>query len=308
MSLEDMLLKFNIMFSWECRGNLRSILPQVVNICTDVDHRSLEQIMDGFYHQSCPGLLFYRPNNFDIVSTFKLNFTNNLPHANLCVTTIVVLSEARNLELYVNGEYEKSVKGRRRMNEEKKSSLYEAQFDLSNHVKRNSDVEIKFLSYPSKDQVRLQAIVMELKQYDLIGSKHDLEQISGPFDLSSVKQYLGSVGRPLSQEAQNMLNTIENFQKSPAFKAQQLLSFKPSNFKNIVENFKKANEKEVRQKAVLAGEALPQENERFQNMLSKLTLNEDRNDERVPCLNKDEALTLHFKSTCNSFPSSQTPQ
>lgn len=39
MSLEDMLLKFNIMFSWECRGNLRSILPQVVNICTDVDHR-----------------------------------------------------------------------------------------------------------------------------------------------------------------------------------------------------------------------------------------------------------------------------
>ena len=75
--------------------------------------------MDGFDHQSCPGLLFYRSNNFDIVSTFKLNFTNNLPHENLCVTTIVVLSEARNLELYVNGEYEKSVKGRRRMNEEK---------------------------------------------------------------------------------------------------------------------------------------------------------------------------------------------
>lgn len=64
---------------------------------------------------------------------------------------------------------------------------------------------------------------------------------------------------------------------------------------------------EVRQKAVLAGEALPQKNERFQNMLSKLTLNEDRNDEKVPCLNKDEALALHFKSTCNSFPSSQTP-
>ena len=62
---------------------------------------------------------------------------------------------------------------------------------------------------------------------------------------------------------------------------------------------------EVRQKAFLAGEALPQKNERFQNMLSKLTLNEDRNDEKVPCLNKDEALSLH--STCNSFPSSQTP-
>ena len=40
-----------------------------------------------------------------------MKFIVHPPHESFCVTKIVLLSEARNLELYVNGEYEKSTRG-----------------------------------------------------------------------------------------------------------------------------------------------------------------------------------------------------
>lgn len=40
-----------------------------------------------------------------------MNFIVHPLHESFCITKIVLLSEARNLELYVNGGYEKSTRG-----------------------------------------------------------------------------------------------------------------------------------------------------------------------------------------------------
>ena len=42
---------------------------------------------------------------------YELKFVVHPPHEDFCITKLVILSEARNLELYINGGYEKSSRG-----------------------------------------------------------------------------------------------------------------------------------------------------------------------------------------------------
>ena len=61
-------------------------------------------------HQANPGLTLCQPkDNPDI--PYEMKFIIHPPHESFCITKIVLLSEARNLELYVNGGYERSTRG-----------------------------------------------------------------------------------------------------------------------------------------------------------------------------------------------------
>jgi hypothetical protein len=61
-------------------------------------------------HQASQGLTLSQPNN-DVNVPYEMKFTVHPPHESFCVKKIALLSEARNLELYVNGGYEKSTRG-----------------------------------------------------------------------------------------------------------------------------------------------------------------------------------------------------
>jgi hypothetical protein len=64
----------------------------------------------GCVHQASPGLTLSQPNN-DPNVVYEMNFIVHPPHESFCIKKIVLLSESRNLELYVNGGYEKSTRG-----------------------------------------------------------------------------------------------------------------------------------------------------------------------------------------------------
>ncbi|CAB4043418.1 Hypothetical predicted protein, partial [Paramuricea clavata] len=165
-----------------------------------------------------------------------MKFIVHPPHESFCITKIVLLSEARNLELYVNGGYEKSTRGiMLTLNNKRKSSLFEAQFDLSGYIETKSNATIKFLSHPCKEHMKLQAVVLKVERCKPISSIQE-EQSGGPVNLSSVRRYLGSMGRPLNSDAQKMLQSIENYQQSPAFKAQQMLSSQAALLQNIAQS------------------------------------------------------------------------
>ena len=66
--------------------------------------------MIGCVHQANTGFTLSQPND-DLNVPYEMKFIVHPPHESFCVTKIVLLSEARNLELYVNGEYEKSTRG-----------------------------------------------------------------------------------------------------------------------------------------------------------------------------------------------------
>lgn len=72
--------------------------------------RSLEQVFIGCVHQACPGLTLNQPKN-DPGLPYEMKFTVHPSFEDFCITKIVILSEARNLELYINGGYEKSSRG-----------------------------------------------------------------------------------------------------------------------------------------------------------------------------------------------------
>jgi hypothetical protein len=59
----------------------------------------------------------------------------------------------------------------------------------------------------------LQPICSELWNVFNFAFQFFLIQPGGPVNLSSVRRYLGTVGRPLSSDAQKMLQSIENYQK-----------------------------------------------------------------------------------------------
>ena len=276
-----MLSKFNFIFTWEYGGDgkLQSLLHGIVRVLDDDDERSLEQIVIGCVHQASPGLTLIQPNN-DLNVPYEMKFTVHPPHESFCIKKIVLLSESRNLELFVNGGYEKSTRGiMLTLNNQRKSSLFEAQFDLSGFTETKSNATIKFLSHPCKDHMKLQAVVLKVEQCKPISFIPE-DQPGGAVNLSSVRRYLGSVGRPLSSDAQKMLQSIENYQKSPAFKAQQMLSSQAALLQNIARTngtrSSRGSQISQDEEKVVSNEkpekCKPEEDLPFMNMLSELGL------------------------------------
>ena len=66
--------------------------------------------MIGCVHQADLGFTLIQPND-DLDVPYEMKFIVHPPHESFCITKILLLSEARNLELYVNGGYEKSTRG-----------------------------------------------------------------------------------------------------------------------------------------------------------------------------------------------------
>ncbi|CAB3978880.1 Hypothetical predicted protein [Paramuricea clavata] len=162
----------------------------------------------------------------------------------------------------------------------RKSSLFEAQFDLSGYIETKSNATIKFLSHPCKEHMKLQAVVLKVERCKPISSIQE-EQSGGPVNLSSVRRYLGSMGRPLNSDAQKMLQSIENYQQSPAFKAQQMLSSQAALLQNIAQSrgTEASRDSQIsrQEEKVVSNEERhrarqPEEDKSFMNMLSQLGL------------------------------------
>ena len=56
-------------------------------------------------------LTFDQPKGMMVDLPYEIKFSIHPPHEEFCISKIIILSEARNLELYIKGSYEKSSRG-----------------------------------------------------------------------------------------------------------------------------------------------------------------------------------------------------
>ena len=91
-----------------CQVTTRGYRQHHCNISISSHCRSLEQILIGCVHQACQGLTLNQPKPD---TPYEIKFIVHPAQEEFCISKIIILSEARNLELYINGSYEKSSRG-----------------------------------------------------------------------------------------------------------------------------------------------------------------------------------------------------
>eukprot|EP00794_Sanderia_malayensis_P005597 gene5597-6286_t len=228
---EDFLAKFCISFSWDYPDNwaLSDVLSAVFHVVDDRDERSQDQLVCSGVQSSGCGVILTQPHPDTDIVPCEMTFTAHPISSEFCVTKIFVVSEAKNLELYVDNMYEKTAPGLMlTLKKGKNAALFEAEFDLSMHIQGSNKVLIKFVSLPDKDQVRLQTVVIKVTKCspNQIQPPPSAMGMSGTsVEMNGVRQMIESMGMSIPSGGANLMAQIENQQKQlQALQLQQLLS------------------------------------------------------------------------------------
>ncbi|XP_065071483.1 uncharacterized protein LOC135696127 [Rhopilema esculentum] len=224
----DFLAQFSVAFSWDYPDDwsLDDVVCSIFHIREDQDTRAHEQVVCSAVQAAGNGVCLTQPHPETDIIPCEMTFRAHPNASQFCVTNIVVVSEARNVELYVDDMYEKTTKGMMlTLKKGKNSALYENGFDLSSHIQGSNKITLKFVSLPDKQALRLQAVVVKvarcLPNPSQMFPKKNPTGASIEFD--KVREMISSFGLTVSPSAQNLLNQVEKQQKQGA-QLQQLLT------------------------------------------------------------------------------------
>lgn len=213
--LSNFWARFQIAFSWDYPEGLDVLAVQsaVFHVVGDGETRAQDQLVVGCVQSAGAGVTLTRPKSHSNVIPCEMSFTAHPMAQEFYIKNIVIVSEARNVELYIDDSYEKTAKGiMLTIRKGRKVSLFETEFDLTEFIHGTCRCLIKFLSYPEEQSMRLQTIVVRVARSSTLVNSHAQGLIPGQVDIVNVRSYLDSLGKQLSPEAQQLLETIETKQ------------------------------------------------------------------------------------------------
>ncbi|XP_032240117.2 uncharacterized protein LOC5514667 [Nematostella vectensis] len=227
MDLEELArywARFHISFSWDYPDgfDLQAVQKAVFHVVSETDASSQEQLVVGCVQSAGAGVILTRPRPETDVVPCEMSFTAHPMSDEFSIKSVVIVSEARNVELYVDGSYAKTAKGiMLTIRKGRKVSLLETEFDLSEYVHSKCKCLVKFLSFPNAHALRLQTIVVKIAKTPPAGpAAIPQDIIPGTIDFASVKDYINSSGKELTPEAQKLLASMEQMQMAQALSTQ----------------------------------------------------------------------------------------
>lgn len=217
---DDYMKGFNISFSWDYPDDwsLKDVEETVFHLLDEKDtQRSESQFICNCIQSSGAGVILSQPHPESDVVPCELHFTAHPMAVQFCITKVVVVSEARHLELYLDDLYEKTSKGcMLTVKKGNKAALYENEFDLSAHVQGTHKVSLKFLSLADKHLMRLQTVVVKVVKcvHNNCAPPQQQEWKSGSsMDMNSVREMMETMGLSVPNSADKLMNDIEHQQK-----------------------------------------------------------------------------------------------
>ncbi|KXJ28670.1 uncharacterized protein LOC110246043 [Exaiptasia diaphana] len=227
MDLEEIAsywARFHLSFSWDYPEglDLQAVQQAVFHVVGESDGRSQDQLVVGSVQSAGAGVVLTQPIPVSDNVPCELSFTAHPMSDEFCIKNVVIVSEARNVELYVDGCYAKTARGiMLTIRKGRKVSLFETEFDLSEYVRGKCRCAIKFLSFPQPHAVRIQTIVVKVAKrpamnssqaQDVPGIQTGINLIPGSVDLVSVKEFIKTSGKELTPEAEKLLASMEQMQ------------------------------------------------------------------------------------------------
>lgn len=213
--LSNFWARFQISFSWDYPDGLdvQAVQSAVFHVVGDGETRAQDQLVVGCVQSAGAGVTLTRPKPQPGLIPCEMSFTAHPMAQEFYIKNIVIVSEARNVELYIDDNYEKTARGiMLTIRKGRKVSLFETEFDLTEHIHGTCRCLIKFLSYPEEQSMRLQTIVVRVARSSSLVNSRAQSLIPGQVDIANVRSYLSSLGKQLSPEAQQLLETIETKQ------------------------------------------------------------------------------------------------
>lgn len=227
MDLEDLSnfwARFQIAFSWDYPEGLdvQAVQSAVFHVVGDSETRAQDQLVVGCVQSAGAGVILTRPKPHSDVVPCEMSFTAHPMAQEFYIKNIVIVSEARNVELYIDDNYEKTARGiMLTIRKGRKVSLFETEFDLTEFIHGTCRCLVKFLSYPEEQSMRLQTIVVRVARLTAPATSGMPLQglMPGQVDIANVRSYLDSLGKQLSPEAQQLLEAMESKQASQSSRA-----------------------------------------------------------------------------------------
>ncbi|XP_031560781.1 uncharacterized protein LOC116296822 [Actinia tenebrosa] len=223
MDLEEIAsywARFHISFSWDYPEglDLQAVQQAVFHVVGESDARSQDQLVVGSVQSAGAGVILTQPVPVSDNVPCEMSFTAHPMSDDFCIKDIVIVSEARNVELYVDNSYAKTAKGiMLTIKKGRKVALFETEFDLSEYVHGKCKCAVKFLSFPNIHALRIQTIVVKVaKKTPSLQQRSDISAmqslIPGAVDLTVVKEFIKTSGKELTPEAEKLLTSLEQLQ------------------------------------------------------------------------------------------------
>lgn len=213
--LSNFWARFQIAFSWDYPEGLdvQTVQSAVFHVVGDGETRAQDQLVVGCVQSAGAGVTLTRPRSDSDIIPCEMSFTAHPMAQAFYIKNIVIVSEARNVELYIDDNYERTAKGiMLTIRKGRKVSLFETEFDLTEFIHGTCRCLIKFLSFSDEQSMRLQTIVVRVARSTVPAISATQGLIPGQVDITNVRSYLDSLGKQLSPEAQQLLETIESKQ------------------------------------------------------------------------------------------------
>ncbi|XP_068708567.1 ATPase PAAT-like isoform X2 [Montipora foliosa] len=173
--LSNFWARFQISFSWDYPDGLdiQAVQSAVFHVVGDGETRAQDQLVVGCVQSAGAGVTLTRPKPQPGLIPCEMSFTAHPMAQEFYIKNIVIVSEARNVELYIDDNYEKTARGiMLTIRKGRKVSLFETEFDLTEHIHGTCRCLIKFLSYPEEQSMRLQTIVVRVaRSSSLVNSR-----------------------------------------------------------------------------------------------------------------------------------------
>lgn len=163
--LSNFWARFQIAFSWDYPEGLdvQTVQSAVFHVVGDGETRAQDQLVVGCVQSAGAGVTLTQPRSDSDIIPCEMSFTAHPMAQEFYIKNIVIVSEARNVELYIDDNYERTAKGiMLTIRKGRKVSLFETEFDLTEFIHGTCRCLIKFLSFSDEQSMRLQTIVVRV--------------------------------------------------------------------------------------------------------------------------------------------------
>ncbi|XP_012566713.1 uncharacterized protein LOC101240882 isoform X1 [Hydra vulgaris] len=222
---ESCVKGFNIYFSWNfpddlSQKNVEDDLFHIFDICDVM--RSESQVVTASIQASKNGVILSRPIAFHETIACELQIESQDDQNEYVLSKLIVVSEAKHLELYVNDMYIKTSKGLMLTFQKESLPLFQSEFDLAALTKKADKVSLKFVSLPSDSLMKLQTVVVFLSKIPQQDS-FNFDKASFSVDLKGIREMIQQMGLKVPEAAENLMNDIELKQNREKYNQQTIL-------------------------------------------------------------------------------------
>lgn len=111
--LSNFWARFQIAFSWDYPDgmDIQAVQTAVFHVVGNGETRAQDQLVVGCVQSAGAGVTLTRPKPHPDIVPCEMSFTAHPMAQEFYIKNIVIVSEARNVELYIDDNYEKTARG-----------------------------------------------------------------------------------------------------------------------------------------------------------------------------------------------------